>query len=197
MKLAIIEQCINTTLEKYKEDKLVYTTEALNDVINNNKFNYFTSDNGARDRIALIGKEALIVELIYGALLSRQIEILRGFTNIDSSTDTRIPINIHQAQDQIYMKMNQENIPAPIYAYVKCSSILRSLLIADYAKLITETTLEERKRAEVELKKQFGNKLDSLEQYQDYLINENQKLIIEMQARQQTQNIEQTGHKTF
>lgn len=181
-----VEECIDETLKKHQDNKERFAKEALKEIFNNYNYNYFTNENNARDKMKILGRDALIVELVYGALISREYQIMQGITRDNRNAEKGLPINISQAQNYIYDKINREISPVVIVAEIQCSSILREFLIANYAHLLATTTKEERENIRKLLSRYIQNKLDDLDKLQTFFIDEYQNKIIQNQMKNTT-----------
>lgn len=173
----IIKKSVNTTLKKYPTDEEKFINSALTKIFNSNNYDLFTTENNIRQNMQILGKDVLAIELIHGALVSKQIqEQLGKIKNLDSEKQ-KFPVTIEQAQNYIYQKIEQTESPSIVYVEVKCIDRLRELLIASYANLIATSTEEQLKIANQFLSYRFADKLETLDNLQNYLIRENKKRI--------------------
>lgn len=172
-----VKESVNTTLNKYPADEEQFIKVALTKILNFNKYDLFTKDNGARQNMQILGIDVLAIELIRGALISKTIQEQLGEAREISIGRHGFPETVQQAQNYVYQRIEQTESPSIVYAEVKCTESLREFLIANYANLVVTSTPEQRAKANEFLTCRFADKLETLDNLQNYLIDENKNRI--------------------
>lgn len=171
----VIEDSFQATIEKNypnidnKTKEGLFKT-ALTKILNDNNYNYITGAKQARGNMIAVGKDAIICNLVKGAIVSYEVEFMKNGKLEDTSMGpNNYPQTTKQAVNYIVNSALTSESASQAYQLTQRDTNLQELLVSNYAKLMTNTTREERLQAQSQYAGYFGNCMNTLTNLENYL----------------------------